>query len=421
MEKIVRLLFGRTAKNSAVLVGANIAYGLLIMLFIILSSRTLGPERFGLVSIALAIFAISFDVLSLGTSQSLVRFVSVYIGKKEPGKALEFAHSIFKLRTAQAIVLIIVSPLVGWVLSEQIYQNSDLFLPITLSVAAGSFLLISDFFILLLQAYEKFGRSATTQLSIAILKLVLLAVGLLTGNVTILSITLAFIVTPLLGLIIGFALSPKEFLTAKSSPETQRELFHFAKWMALWGITATLAGRIDILLMGKFASSYETGIYSVASRLNTGFILVGSSFASVLTPKISRVIHQKEELQRQILLIAKVVILLIIGIIAVALASTWFIPLIFGPVYQESVLVFQSLSLAAIFFAVSIPANVSLLALGHSKLIGLLSLLQLVIVIVLGWLLIPSMGSYGAALALIITYMISFLFSATYAVKAIFT
>ncbi|MBI2010619.1 MAG: oligosaccharide flippase family protein [Candidatus Chisholmbacteria bacterium] len=387
MEKIVRLLFGRTAKNSAVLVGANIAYGLLIMLFIILSSRTLGPERFGLVSIALAIFAISFDVLSLGTSQSLVRFVSVYIGKKEPGKALEFAHSIFKLRTAQAIVLIIVSPLVGWVLSEQIYQNSDLFLPITLSVAAGSFLLISDFFILLLQAYEKFGRSATTQLSIAILKLVLLAVGLLTGNVTILSITLAFIVTPLLGLIIGFA----------------------------------LAGRIDILLMGKFASSYETGIYSVASRLNTGFILVGSSFASVLTPKISRVIHQKEELQRQILLIAKVVILLIIGIIAVALASTWFIPLIFGPVYQESVLVFQSLSLAAIFFAVSIPANVSLLALGHSKLIGLLSLLQLVIVIVLGWLLIPSMGSYGAALALIITYMISFLFSATYAVKAIFT
>lgn len=420
MEKLARLLLGRTAKNSVITVGANIAYGLLIMAYVVLASRVLGPEKFGLVSIALAIFAISFDVLSLGTSQSLVRFVSVYIGRNQLSRALEFAHSIFKLRAIQAATLIIISPLAGWLFSHLVYQNDVLFLPITLSVALASGILLSDFFILLLQAYEKFIAAATTQLSIAILKLILLAGALLSGNLTVLVVTLAFVVTPLLGGIIGFSISPKEFLKSQSSKETHLELFHFAKWMAVWGITATLAGRIDILLMGKFASAYETGIYSVAARLNTGFILIGSSFASVLTPKISRVIHQKEELKRQLLLVAKVIVLLSLGIIAVALASTWFIPLVFGSIYRESVLVFQSLSLAAIFFMASIPANVSLLALGHSKWIGLLSLLQLVIVVLLGWLLIPSLGSYGSALALIVAYAVSFLFSSIYAIKVIF-
>jgi len=417
MKQLWSLLFGRTAKNSFITVGANVFYGILVMVFFALASRSLGPEKFGLVSIPLAIYAISFDILSLGTNQSLIRFASVYFGKNQDKVAFQFAKTIFNLRLLQSLFLIISAVFVGKFIAINIYGMSSLLAPLVISIAAASGILFSDFFIIFLQAYEKFARSAATLLSTAFFKLILIIPLILSQTTTVLSITTIFVITPIFAALVGFALTPKEFLKAKTSKKVTSELFHFSKWMALWGVTASLAGRIDILFLGKFASAYETGIYSAASRLVLGFIIIGSSFAAVLVPKLSRVVDSKTELIRQFKLIWKVVVLLVIGIIFSALISPWIIPLIFGNSFVQSVLVFQSLSVAAIFFMLSIPSNTTLLALGHSKFIGSLSLIQLIIVTALSITLIPQLGAQGAAIALILAYALVFALSTTYAFK----
>ena len=421
MKQIMRLLLGRTAKNSAITVGANVIYGLLIMVFFIATSRLLGPEKFGILSIALAIFAISFDILSLGTSQSLIRFVSVNLGRGRVERARQFANTIFKLRLAESFIVIVVGLVLGKIIALRIYNLPELVIPLTITIAAVGGILLVDFVITLLQAYELFVKSALVLLAVAVLKLIFFTLLILTHQLTILGVTLAFVITPLLASLLGLSFIPRKIFAAKTTKIVTKKLFHFSKWMALWGVTASLAGRIDILLLGKLTSTFETGIYSAASRLATGFIIIGSSFAAVLTPKISRVIGDSNELKRQFKLIWKVVALLIVSIIGVAIISTWLIPFMFGSDFVQSVLIFQSLSLGLIFFVANIPANVSLLALGHSKWIGLLSLIQLIVAIALSLILIPQLGAQGAAIAIVGSYLTAFLLSTTYAIKKIYS
>lgn len=421
MKKALLLLMGRTAKNSFITVGANVAYGLLIMLFFALASRALGPEKFGLVSIALAVFAISFDILSLGTTQALVRFVSIALGKNQTKKAHQFAGAIFKLRLLEALLLIGLGIFFGRILSLTIYDNQALLLPLTITIIASGGILFSDFFISLLQAYERFLHSALVMLAVAILKIVFLIFLLITNTANILYTTIAFVITPLLGSIFGASITSLSFIRTKITTKITKPLFTFSKWMALWGVTASLAGRVDILLLGKLASSYETGIYSAASKLAMGYIMIGSSFASVLVPKVSRIVSSKTEMKRLYKLIWQTVSVLILSAFVFAFIAKWIVPFVFGRDFVQSTLVFQSLTVGIIFFLGSIPSNVSLLALGYSKWIGTLSFLQLAIVLSIGWLLIPDFGAQGAAIALILAYFSTFIFSTIYAFKKIFS
>lgn len=421
MHKAIKFLIGRTAKNSYITIGANIIYGLLVMAFFIIVSRLLGPEKFGLISIALAIFTICFDILSLGSSQALVRFVSASLGKNHTKKAHQFSSAIFRLRLIEAVVLVLLGQFLGQFIAINIYHQPQLIQPITLAIIAASGILLHEFMLSLTQSYENFKKSAVLLLFSGTLKLFFLSLIFATNNFTVLLATAAFVLTPLIAAGLGFLNLPNDFILVTPSKKTISQIFHFSKWMALWGMTASLAGRIDILLMGKLSSAYETGIYSAASRLGLGFIIIGSSYASVLVPKISRLIGNKTKLRHQFKLISYSVALVCLGIGLIAFISPWIIPFIFGSQYAQSSLVFQSLCLASIFFMASIPANTNLLSLGCSRFIGVLSVLQLLVVITFSWWLIPIFGAQGAAIALIASYLFSFILSTSYALKKIYT
>ena len=145
MNKFIKLIFSNTAKNSYITVGSNVLYGILIMAFFALSSRILGPEKFGLLSIALAIFTISFDILSLGSSQALVRFVSVALGKKQTNLAHQFTSVIFRLRLIEVIAILLLAKPLGTFIALNIYKNQQLLLPITVSIIAASGILLHEF------------------------------------------------------------------------------------------------------------------------------------------------------------------------------------------------------------------------------------------------------------------------------------
>ena len=131
--------------------------------------------------------------------------------------------------------------------------------------------------------------------------------------------------------------------------------------------------------------------------------------------------HDKKELRRQILLVAQSIGVLIVGMLVLASLSHIIVPGLFSTKYAEASLVFQSLTIASIFFMCSIPANISLLALGRSKFIGLVSIVQVSVLIGLSLWLVPIWGAQGAAFALGCAYFSSFIMSTSYAFKTIFS
>ena len=219
--------------------------------------------------------------------------------------------------------------------------------------------------------------------------------------------------------ILGFLLSP-QLKPVPLPPQIKTDIIHFSKWLALWGMAASLASRIDVILLAKLSSAYQTGIYSAALKVAAGFTLIGGSLSTVLTPKLSRLAHQPVELKRKFILITRLTAVLIAGMLVLAVLSAWFIPWLFGPQYLASVPIFRILTLAAMLFIAALPANVSLVSLGLSKWIGLSSLLQLAIVTLVSLLLIPQLGGQGAAWAVAISYAAVLILTSFYAVKKIF-
>ena len=159
MKSLLALLWGRTARNSALVIGSNIAYGILVISFIIITSRILGPELFGLFSICIAIFGLSFDILSLGTSQSLIRFIALHTGRKI-NTAFQFARAVFLLRMFESVAVMAIAVIVAKFISVIVYTDGRLLVPliITLTLAGGN--LLADFFASVLQGQEKFSQSA---------------------------------------------------------------------------------------------------------------------------------------------------------------------------------------------------------------------------------------------------------------------
>ncbi len=417
--QLKRYLFSRTAHHTYLTVGANIIYGLLLIWFFILASRSLGPAQFGLLSIALAIYTISFDIFNLGTSQALIRFVSVNLGQHRPQTAHQYAQAIFRFRLLETVIILLVAFLIGPTFAR-LYHQPLLSLPTSLSFASVSTVLIADYFISLLQAHERFAKAALLNAANAIFKIIFIGLVLLLSTPSLLLITLAFVASPTATSILALFLSPK----IKSTPvpiQVKTDIINFSRWLALWGITASIASRVDIILLGKLSTAYQTGIYSAAIKIASGFTLIGSSLSSVLTPKFSRLVHQPEQLQLNFIRLIKLVILLILGMLTIALLSSWFIPWLFGADYVASVSIFRTLTLAAILFMAALPANVSLISLGFSKWVGLSSLLQLIIVTLFGFLFIPSFGGQGAAWAVVISSAVVLVFNSFYAVKKIFT
>lgn len=419
MHKLWELLLGRTARNSAITVGSNILYGLLIITFTILVSRTLGPEQFGLFSIAMAFFGLSFDVLSLGTSHALVRFTSIHLAKNDRKTAHQFARIIFLLRLCQTIGLLTISVVVARFISTYIYHDQRLFVILVISFALAGGNLLIDFFSNLLQGHERFIPAALVIFINAAIRILGLSVLLVTHQLSLITAMIAFAIGPWIGALCGFIVSPKHYLSIESDPAIIPHLFHFAKWMAIWSLTATLAGRVDVLILGKLTSAYQTGIYAAASRLATGFILIGSAYASVLTPKISRLMHHQTDLRRQISRIATSIIGIVITMVVAICVAPIVIPLVFGEKYTSSVIIFQVLTIGCMFFIASIPANVSLVSLGFSKFIGVSAIIQLAILVVVSIYLVPIFGSLGAAIALSCAYAFTAVASTVYASKHI--
>ena len=92
--KFKQYLFSRTAKNALITLIGNGLLGIIIVIFNILAFRWLGPAQFGIFTVASSITVIAFDVLALGTSQTIVRFVSVYLGQGKPSLAQHAASAV---------------------------------------------------------------------------------------------------------------------------------------------------------------------------------------------------------------------------------------------------------------------------------------------------------------------------------------
>jgi O-antigen/teichoic acid export membrane protein len=80
-------------------------------------------------------------------------------------------------------------------------------------------------------------------------------------------------------------------------PESSRELIKFGKWIFLSTALTFFALKLDVLILGKFLTLSELGIYSIAAVFSKGALDVASRLgSSVMFPVYARFKDQPEKL-----------------------------------------------------------------------------------------------------------------------------
>lgn len=411
MVNIKSILFSKTAKNTGITLLGNVANAAVVMILTIVVSRFLGPEKFGLFSVALTLYLAGFDLFGLGIEQGVVRFVSHHEGKEEPQESLKFIKVAFVIRIITSVVLFLMAFIVAEPLAVNVFNNPKLITPFMIVLIGQSGALLMSLVISVLQAYQKFITTSLLYTLTGAVRLILTIYFLLTQTASIENLLAVFVMAPFLSFLLGMLVLPKDFVKSKPSIEIFKNLIHYSKWILLWAITVTIHTKIDIFMIARFLGDYQTGIYSAATRLTLGIVWINSSISTVLTPKYSRV-RSNDQLSALIKKGYFGIFIFVTGIIISIIFGSFIIPLIFGIAYKESVLPFQIVMTGMIFFMLSTPPMAALTALGKSKVIGLISLCQVPIVFLGNFFLIPLFGITGSAITSLTSNCFVFIVSA---------
>lgn len=242
-------------------------------------TRLLFPEVFGLMALV-SVFLIGLEMFSdFGVGASLVQ------RKEEPG--VEFLQTAWTIQALRGLTLWLIASLASWPLAVW-YAEPQLhwLLPVAaLNLAICGF---KSPAIHLCARHLRHGALTKLDLISAVAGLVVsIALAALFRSVW--ALVGGGIVASLLSLSLSWRLPGQVPMKFRWSAESRKELVAFGRWIFVATVFTFLAGHGDRLLLGKFLTLTELGIYTVAfffAQSVTSFVM-GLSYRT-LFPIFSR-------------------------------------------------------------------------------------------------------------------------------------
>ncbi len=394
VKKIVsQTLATHTGKNSLLTI---IAIGINTIFsagFFIILARGLGPSQLGLFSVALALMLTATGFADWGTNYGILRFVP---GTKDP-------RSFLKLGLLAKIGFGLVATLiVGFssnLLATSLFHKPELtplFVVSSLGILGG---LLYGYGLNTTQALQKFIAWSGLQIGPSLLRLLLLVALLFLGLLNPQSALLAYMAM-LFAVFLGcLPFLPKNMMKAAITHDTLSKFFSYNKWMALYTALLTLTGNVDRFFLARFSTASQVGYYVAALQIAGVGIQVQVALGTVLIPRFASISSRSgviSYLKKTALLTSS----LAFGGVLVALIAQPLTSIIFGQAFLPSVAPLRILIVSVALFLSSLPfTSVWLYTLGKARDFSLFFLLVSTLIFVLNWLLVPSLGAVGSAIA----------------------
>jgi len=389
------------------------------LIFTIIIARLLLPELFGLYSLALSTIFIFASFADLCVVQTLVRFVSKALGRKNKKKARVYIKYLTKIKIWLTIATMAILILAAKFIAQNYYHK-----PIFLALMAGSlYILFSTFsfyLALIFQSANNFKYPFYWMLYFQISRLIVVpliiifSLKYLSSQLTIFFIILGLALAFLISLVYAtFILHKKLSFIFKKSKEQlknkeKKKANKFILALTVTVLSAVFFGYIDIIMLGHFVQAEFIGYYKAALSLIGG---IGAliAFSPVLFPVFSRI--KGKRLERSLNKSIKVTLILsaifFIGTLAFA---NLIIKIAYGNAYLASVSILYLLSLLLISLPLSSVYAVYYVAKDKPFVIAKLFVIATFLNIILNyifitWLLHYSMfmATIGAGIATIIS------------------
>ncbi len=394
-----------TLKDSLASMTGQVSAGILGAVFFAVSARLLGAEEFGIFSLALATAVIIKDIIDPGINSLLLRFVPA----SEPySKALSFIKYALFLKIAYfaivfPVLLLLNRPFSLIVFQRLIFGLIPLTLLLSLALSAGYF--ISGIF----QSHKRFFADAIFTFSQPLLRLVILIWVYFQGTITVQSLLVVNITAYLIVTLIALFFITTRFLQVSIPKLTKSQSHSFLPPIMLSTATGTLTDRLNLYITNYFANPISVGYLSAATQLFVPTKQIAGSLSNVFGSRFASFTNSNQT-SRYLKLALGFSTFLGLGLISTSLIARPLILLVFGQEFIPAIPIFRLLTLAFALFLIQTPFTSMLLyAKSRPDLLAMIAVLQLIVTALANLILVPTYGTMGAALALILVMATSLL------------
>ena len=391
-----------TAKDTYILFAGNIISAFFAFLFTLFVSRGLSVSEFGIFSAASNLIVIISSLSDLGISSGIVNFVARYLAKGRRETSEKYIKAAFLLKFVITFILVVLIGVFAPFVSKFLLATGEVKIAYWVAgISIGTFLW--GFFPNILQAQKRFLASIVVDLSFAIPRGILGFALLLIGVLTLDNALLAFFVSFVLVVVVGFKLVGTSFLRTRPNKKIYMDVLKFSGWLGVNRFISGISGRLDIQMLAVLVGATSTGLYSIPARLASFVVVLVSSFSAVLAPRLAAF----DDREKEKTYIAKAVLAslaVVVGVVFWIIIAKPFILILFGEKYLEAVPIFQALTASMIPFVLTIPSVTAIIySMKKPIYIGVFSFFQIAAIFVLNLVFIPQYGVFGPTLTFAIT------------------
>ena len=369
----------------------------------------LGPARFGLLSLALAILEYS-NLFDMGLGAATTRQVSASLATKSSNVSDVIGSSIASqvmLGLVGSIVIFLISP----ILAHRVFVIPPELEPEALRVFRVLAMMIPPTVVLvslrgILEAAQRFDLSNGIRIPSSVATFLIPAVGAARGFSLPTIVLILLLTRIMICVVMGIAVSkavPELKWRLKMDWPTMRPLFVFGGWMSISNIVSPMLIYLDRFMLGGLIGVSAVGYYTAPFDGVMRMLIIPASLMGAVYPSISalaatgnhEVIHRvyAEALR-------KTVSLLVLPVLILAIFGPWLLRLWLGEAFAEQgqtavrILAFGVLLNAA----AHVPSGF-ITALGRPDIKAKLHVGELIFYVPLAYFLIKRFGVAGAALA----------------------
>ena len=408
-EDLKKLFFTATGRDTGVIFLGTLVNVLVGGLFFVLAPRILGPANYGIFALVMSTGLMATNFANFGIDTGILKFLKTNVNE-ENDRILKLALKAYlTIGAAVFIVGFLLSDTIANVLGISTYANL-----LRIAFAGVIFILLTNFFVAVLQANKKFLESSFVNISSNMARLLLLGAAAYFATVDLYFLTALFFFVTIVSVVVGKLFVPLDFLKAKDENLHLKDFFTYNFWIA--ASLAISAIPIDNFLIIKYAGPLATGLYAAPMKILTTTYQFAGSYSRVLASRMSSFdTNQKVvEFSKKA---AVLVMVIFVGLLVVGMFSNIFVKVFLGSQYEQSIPLFKLLSVGmAFFFADTIPMSILLYYFGKSKVAFYITVWHYAIYTALLFVLISKYAELGASIAFALSEIITFLTLTSYVV-----
>ena len=420
MSEIVNQSLQKIAKGTGIVFVGTIIGMFLGFVSRIIIVRYITQTEYGIFSLALVLMSIFVTVSTLGLQEGSTRYIAYFRGKGEEGKVKGVITSSIKIASVASIIFSSILFLLADLISTNIFHSSELSTPLKIFSFAIPFTVLIGIFTSLFRGFDEVKPNVYFQKIIrnVLFILFLIAIALLDLSFSgVLYVYLASIVITC----VVFAIYTIKKLPSSVKKDTAinpigKELLLFSIPLLAAAMLNMIMNWTDTLMLGYFKTPDVVGLYNVALPLANLIPIALTSAGFIYVPIISGLYSKRiiKEVGRSYQVLTKWIFSATFPLFFILfLFPEAVLNFLFGTDYIQAASALRILSLGFMFHTFLGLNGLTLMVMGETRFIMLVSFFGAISNVILNTALIPNFGIIGAAFASLFAYCLSNILSST--------